>query len=61
MYKQRVIGHKPEWHKPEWLFLKFSAFFTITALSMNILCSGDKLPMQRAFFQKIAQEIYCPP
>ena len=33
-------------------FLEISAFFNITALSMNILHAGDKLPVQRVFFKK---------
>ena len=47
MYRKRVIGDKPEW-----IFLKFSAFFTISALSVNIFHPGDKLPVQRVFFKK---------
>ena len=33
------------------LFYNFLKYFsgTITGLSMNILCAGDKLPMQRGF------------
>ena len=34
-------------------------FDTVTVLSMNILCAGDKSPVQRGFFTN-SGAIYCP-
>ena len=56
MYRKRVIGDKPEW-----IFLKFSVFFTITALSVNIFHPGDKFWCKEFFSKNTSGDLLPPP